>query len=112
MKKTLVILFIITLTLGVTGCDEKDELKTILKEKNYTIVDVRTEEEYNEGHVKKAINIPYDTINKKTSLNKNKTILVYCQSGKRSSIAYNILKKLGYDVYDLGAYNTIKLDKE
>ena len=110
MKK--ILLTVICTLAFLTGCSEKDELQTIIKEKNYTIVDVRTEEEYNEGHVKKAINIPYDTINKKTSLDKDKTILVYCQSGKRSNIAYNTLKKLGYTVYDLGAYNTITLDKE
>ena len=110
MKKILLLLACPLILL--TGCDGKDQLQTILKEKNYTIVDVRTKEEYNQGHVKKAINIPYDTINKETLLDKTKTILVYCQSGKRSSIAYETLTKLGYNVYDLGAYSTITLAKD
>ena len=37
---------------------------------------------------------------------------VYCQSGNRSSTAYNILKNLGYEVLDLGAYESISLPKE
>lgn len=111
MKKLLIAITII-ISFMTAGCNNEDELQTILKEKNYIVVDVRTEEEYASGHVKKAINIPYDTIDKKVSLDKDKTILVYCKSGKRSSIAYNTLKELGYDVYDLGAYDMIKLDKE
>ncbi len=113
MKKILIILTIILLT----GCGNKKEIATqtldqIIESNNYQIVDVRTKEEYDEGHVKGAINIPYDEIDENTNLNKNKTIMVYCKSGKRSSIAYNTLKNLGYDVYDLGAYSSINLEKE
>ena len=81
-------------------------------ENNYEIIDVRTSSEYATGHVKGAINIPYDEIDENTKLDKNKTILVYCKSGKRSSIAFETLKKLGFKVYDLGAYETIDIAKE
>ena len=99
MKKILIILTIIILT----GCGNKKVTA------NKT---VRTKEEYEEGHVKDAINIPYDEINENIKLDKNKTIMVYCKSGKRSSIAYATLKDLGYDVYDLGAYASLTLEKE
>ena len=101
----------------LVGCtkeqtQEESKLDKVLKENNYIVVDVRTPEEYAEGHVKESINIPYDEIDENTDLDKTKDILVYCKSGVRSKKAYDTLKSLGYDVYDLGAYNTIKLDKE
>ncbi|MBR0426753.1 MAG: rhodanese-like domain-containing protein [Clostridia bacterium] len=64
------------------------------------IVDVRSSQEYNEGHLLEAINIPYYEI-KKTVNNiikdKAQEIVVYCQEGVRSKQAYKILKKLKYD---------------
>ena len=114
MKKLIAVL--ICLTLLLTGCGKEETkertIDSIIKENNYIIVDVRALDEYTTGHVKGAINIPYDTINANTKLDKDKTIVVYCKSGKRSKIAYDKLKELGYDVFDLGAYDTIKLEKE
>ena len=106
MKKVVIILLSILI---VGGCSNKvkDELQTIIDENNYIIVDVRTQEEYDEGHIKDSLNIPYDTINENTELDKSKTILVYCRSGKRSSIAKSNLETLGYKVYNLGAYESI-----
>ncbi len=113
MKKLVIILFVILLT----GCstqkaETKMTLDQILASNNYQIIDVRTKTEYEESHIKNSINIPYDTIDENTKLDKNKTIMVYCKSGKRSSIAYSKLKDLGYDVYDLGAFANISLEKE
>lgn len=116
MKRLLLLVAIIALV--CIGCSKKENntssnnLDDILAKDNYIIVDVRTESEYNEEHVTGAINIPYDQIDSKANLDKKKTILVYCKSGKRSNIAYNSLKELGYDVVDLGAYDTVELDKE
>ncbi len=113
MKKIITLLLI---SLCLLGCSSKENnnlsYKEIMKEKEYTIVDVRTKEEYESGHIKEAINIPYDTIDESTNLDKNKTIFVYCRSGARSKTAYEVLKKLGYSVYDLGAYTNIDLEKE
>lgn len=92
--------------------ENNSELDQIISKNNFIIVDVRTKEEYDTGHVKGAINIPYDSIDENTNLDKSKTILVYCKSGVRSGKAYQTLKKLNYDVYDLGAYSSIDLDKE
>jgi len=87
--------------------NQSNEVQKIKEENNYIIVDVRTPEEYQEGHLANSINIPYDTIDENVNLDKNKTILVYCKSGIRSKNAYDNLTNLGYKVYDLGAYEKI-----
>lgn len=118
MKKGLLILCCVLL-LGVTACSsteikevEKNDTESIIESGNYVVVDVRTKEEYESSHVKDSINIPYDEIDENVDLPKDTTILVYCQSGKRSAIAYEKLKDLGYSVIDLGAYSTVSLEKE
>lgn len=116
MKKIVIILMCFILF----GCNSEknnvmtsnNELKNIILENNYIILDVRTKEEYQEGHLKNAINIPYDEIDEDTKLDKNKSILVYCKSGNRSGIAKGVLLDLGYKVYDLGAFDSINLPKK
>lgn len=111
MKKVLVAIILLTL---LVGCSKKEEIDIdkLMSNNEYTIIDVRTEEEYNELHVVDAINIPYDKIDENIDLDKNKIIFVYCKTGKRSNIAYNKLKELGYTVYDLHAITDIDLPKE
>lgn len=65
------------------------------------IVDVRTEEEYREEHIKNAINIPVDSIDE-IDLSKDIEIVVYCRSGSRSYQAAIVLNDLGYTVRDMG----------
>ena len=72
-----------------------------LVENGAKIIDVRTEEEYNSGHIEDAINVPLDNLNS-LELDKTDEIIVYCQTGKRSKQAANILLAKGYKVYDLG----------
>lgn len=128
MKKIKYLLLTLLLLVALTGCEEKEdqvlkvytpkvvdkssEINEIIKEGNYIILDVREDYEYKESHVKGAINIPYNKIDENTKLDKEKTILVYCKSGKRSSIAYQTLTDLGYNVYDMGAFDSISLEKE
>ena len=117
MKKIGIVCLVFIGLICLVGCtkeqtQEESKLDKVLKENNYIVVDVRTPEEYAEGHVKESINIPYDEIDENTNLDKNKTILVYCKSGVRSNKAYNTLKELGYDVIDLGAYDKVELEKE
>ena len=117
MKKIGIICLVFIGLILLTGCtkeqnQEESKLDKILKEDNYIVVDVRTAEEYAEGHVKGAINIPYDEIDENTDLDKSKTILVYCKSGVRSGKAYDTLISLGYTVENLGAYDTVELEKE
>ena len=77
-----------------------EEAKSIMDtEKEYVIVDARTEEEFAEGHIEGAILIPeYEIASraKKELPDKNALILVYCRSGRRSKIASEELVKLGY----------------
>jgi phage shock protein E len=81
------------------------------------IIDVRTEAEWNDGHIEGAILIPYEVIGErigKVAKDKSKRIYLYCRSGRRSQIAKETLGKLGYkDVVNLGsledAAKTMKL---
>lgn len=109
MKK----LIIFMIFLALCGCSQKEvsELDAIINENNYIIVDVRTKEEFAGGHVANAINIPLDDLGS-TTFDKTKTIIVYCKSGRRSAFAYEKLTSLGIKVFDLGAYDSITLEKE
>ena len=76
------------------------------KQKNGAIiVDVRSSQEYYEGHINGAINIPYYEIKMDVNnvlKNKNEEIVLYCQTGFRSKQAYKKLIKLEYkNVYNL-----------
>lgn len=76
------------------------DIVQIMKEnENHIILDVRTLEEYNQGHIPNAICIPNETIDENIVNklpDKNQMILVYCRSGNRSKQAAEKLKKLGY----------------
>ena len=83
-----------------------DIVKIMNENKDYVIVDVRTPDEYKEGHIPNAINIPNETINE-TVYNKlkdkNQLILIYCRSGSRSRQAAYKMQKLGYtNLVDFG----------
>ena len=75
-------------------------------------IDVRTAEEYKAGHLEGAINIPYDEIEQKieaVSADKTADIQLYCRSGRRSGIALESLRSLGYSkVTNAGAYEQLK----
>lgn len=76
------------------------EAKALMdSETDYIILDVRTEEEFNESHIEGAILIPDYEIGEKAEdvlTDKNQLILVYCRSGRRSKIAANELAEMGY----------------
>ena len=66
---------------------------------DYIILDVREKDEYDEGHIPDAILLPYTEIESKAEAmlpDKNKQILVYCRSGRRSKIAAEALVNSGY----------------
>ena len=68
-------------------------------ESNYVILDVRTHDEYMDGHIPGAVLIPdYDIVNRaeKELPDKDQLILVYCRSGRRSKLAAEKLAELGY----------------
>ena len=67
--------------------------------KEHIILDTREQDEFDEGHIPNAILIPYTEIENKAEEmipDKDKLILVYCRSGRRSKIAAESLAKLGY----------------
>ena len=98
------------LPLGCVGCSDGgsvtyeqisgSEAKALMdSESGYIIIDARTQEEYDEGHIPGAILIPEYEISdraEKELHDKNQLILVYCRSGRRSKIAAEELVKLGY----------------
>lgn len=81
-----------------------------MRDENVIILDVRTIEEFESGHIEGAINIPNETITKDAEnvlKDKNATILVYCRSGNRSKQASKKLARLGYtNIMEFGGINT------
>ena len=80
-----------------------------ISRKRVQLVDVRTPEEYDAGHIEKAVNIDFlaedfeDAIQK---IDKDRPVFIYCRSGGRSGRASKLMKELGFKkVYDLeGGY--------
>ena len=83
-----------------------DEAKNIMSTQKAIVVDVRSLEEYNEGHIPNAISVPLETIENEAETklkNKGDLILVYCRSGRRSREAALRLIEKGYtNVIDFG----------
>ena len=82
--------------MNITAEEAKEIMDT---EEGYIILDVRTQEEYDEGHIPGAILIPDTEIEARAEeilTDKDQLILVYCRSGRRSKLAAEILVELGY----------------
>ena len=83
-----------------------DEAKNIMLTEKPIVVDVRSLEEYNEGHIPNAISVPLENIENEAETklkNKDDLILVYCRSGRRSREAALRLIEKGYtNVIDFG----------
>ena len=103
-------LLALTLPFGCVGCSDGGsatyeqidgaKAKELMdSESGYIIIDARTQEEYDEGHIPGAIMIPeYEIADRAENElpDKDQLILVYCRSGRRSKIAAEELVKLGY----------------
>ena len=112
MKKLKKIITLILSSLFLTSCSGNpladlgykqitmdEALRTMSDEIGYIILDVRTPEEYAEGHIPGAINVPNEAIGSAEIPelpDKSQHILVYCRSGRRSKEAAEKLVKLGY----------------
>jgi rhodanese-related sulfurtransferase len=83
-----------------TNAISNEQFRQISKEKDVVILDVRTIEEFKEGHIENAINtdvLQAEAFKKYISaLPKDKTYLLYCRSGKRSASALNLMKESGF----------------
>ncbi len=119
MKK-LTILFGLSMLLFFTSCKDKsvsDGIQVLAPQEfhdatagnDVQLLDVRTAEEFGDGHVERAVNIDVlkdDFSEKAKSLDPDKPVYVYCRSGKRSAKASSILKDMGFnEIYDMeGGY--------
>ncbi len=102
-------LFLVTRTIksgGGRNLIKAEEVKALMGKPNVVLVDVRSQAEYNSGHIKGAVLLPLPQVSvdaEKALGSKDRTIIVYCQSGSRSKLAAMLLKRKGYDsVYDFG----------
>ena len=117
-KLSIVHIYILGLCLSVAGllscAQQPTPLETILKNTNTVIIDVRTTDEFQQGHIDDALHIEYNDIDANITTNIpdiNTPIVVYCRSGKRAEIAKTTLTKLGYtQVINAGGYT--HLDKQ
>jgi rhodanese-related sulfurtransferase len=86
---------------------QEDWVSQFEADENAVILDVRTEDEFNEGFIANAINIDIhrgqDFVNEIENLDKSKNYYVYCRSGMRSAKACEIMNQLGFE----NAYNLI-----
>ena len=79
-------------------------------EKGAVIIDVRTYEEFADGHIKNSKNIPLQVIESKINDIKklNKPVIACCRTGRRSGIAAMILKKHGIEAMNGGGWNSLQ----
>ena len=111
MKKLLFLLLAVMLLTACAHTKENDreaaymnitaeEAKQIMdSEDGYIILDVRTQEEYDQGHIPGAIVVAHEEIEEKANEmlpDKDRLILVYCRSGRRSKLAAEALVEQGY----------------
>lgn len=81
-----------------------------LVEQGALILDVRTPEEYKQGHIEGSLNIPLQILPGKLNdlRKKGKTIITVCRSGARSGTAVGILKNAGMEAYNGGPWNRLQ----
>ena len=113
IKFAIYVIVMSTCAMQASSCTLNDNIVSIsapefekeIKSDSVQLVDVRTLQEYAEGHIDGALNINVQSDNFKVlaqrELSKNSTVFVYCLSGRRSLDATEILTKLGYKVVNL-----------
>lgn len=95
---------------GLFSKKEEVDYKELIKQ-GAIVLDVRSKEEFEGGHVKGALNIPVDVLssNLKKLGNKDTYIIACCASGSRSGMAKNILRAAGYDnVHNGGGWHSLQ----
>lgn len=108
------ILIVLTSASLFAGCgseykhlSQKEALEIMRSEKDYVILDVRRQDEYDKKHIKGAMLLPIEELKRGNFAaklpNKDQTILVYCWTGRRAEDSAAILSNAGYtNVYDFG----------
>lgn len=99
----------IQLLKNIFGLGNKVDHKHLLQN-GAQIIDVRTEEEFQSGHIKGSVNIPLQVLQNNFSKIKNdKPIITCCASGIRSASAKNILKSKGFsEVHNGGGWTSLQ----
>ncbi|MDA3029821.1 MAG: rhodanese-like domain-containing protein [Actinomycetota bacterium] len=98
--------------LAITNVDAQSFLSKI-EDKTVTVVDVRTAQEYQEGHLANALNINVespDFASAIANLDKTKEYALYCRSGRRSTVAANEMAKAGFTLitnYNKGGFTDL-----
>ncbi len=91
---------------GVNTINAEEAMELMASGDGFILVDVRTQAEYDEGHIEGAVLLPLDqleTLSEEQLTDKEATLFVYCRSGSRSAQASQLLVDLGYqNVYDFG----------
>ena len=89
----------------ITNDIDIDEFRKKIASHNYVLVDVRTEKEFDDGHIENALNIDYFSTtfsDEISNIGLEKPVLVYCRSGNRSGKSMRIMSDLGFkEVYNL-----------
>lgn len=115
MKKSLVALLLSTSLMSlILSCSndnmnymsvDVEEFEAAISDTTVQVLDVRTAEEYMEGHIARSINIDVKTdtfeVGANTRLDKSHTVALYCRSGRRSKKAAEILSNNGFKVIEL-----------
>ena len=104
-KIILVVISVVLLAIG--GCAHVPQGQTAVP--RTLVIDVRTEQEWSAGHLDGAILIPYDRIEQGIAIvapDKNTRLFLYCRTGRRTGLAYDVLKKAGYE--DVINLNTLE----
>lgn len=106
MRKAIIALLLMALFLPAAICEaaytqisQEEAAKIMAEETGFIVLDVRTQEEYDEAHIPGAVNIANETIGTDVILelpDKDQVLLVYCRSGRRSKEASEKLAALGY----------------
>lgn len=107
------LLFVTAIGLSSPSIAAEQDIETAWKmiDNGAMIVDVRTPEEFAQGHLANAINIPFENIAAefaKRNIDKATDVVLYCRSGRRSDIAQMSLIEQGYThTYNGGGYQTL-----
>lgn len=115
MKKAVALAVAAIASVGLlAGCSSSNEatkkvdpveFSEVIAQPGVIILDVRTPEEFNAGHIANAININMADSNfssEVSKLDKNATVAVYCRSANRSAVATDEMAELGFtDMYDM-----------
>lgn len=85
------------------GCGEPDHRAQTMVEEGAVLLDVRTTVEFQQGHLRGALNIPLQHLEARVGeLETSTPLVVYCRSGNRSATAARYLQGQGFEVYDMG----------